>query len=301
MTDDSVISSESIDEIFLDVDFTELEFGGRKQYIIAVQDITDRKRTEREIELQNQRLRVALSPAEKANQAKTLFLATMTHELKTPLNSMLGYCQFLKMEQVGALNDSQKEAIDSIDSSGRHLLGLVEQILDYARMENDTIRLKIAEVDLTGHIADSLVLFRRQAADRNIQLLTVENSPCIVMADSTRIRQIINNLVHNAIKHNSPGGSVKVWCENDTENVKLMVADNGPGISEEDRSRIFDPFEQLAPVKGQKREGAGLGLSIVKKLAELHGGSVSLESEIGKGSLFTITLPAGRSEKINET
>lgn len=283
--------TEELEEIFLDVDFTEMEFGNRKQYIISVQDITDRKRAEREIEKQNNLLRMALNAAEKANQAKTLFLATMTHELKTPLNSLLGYCQFLGMGQIGPLNDSQKEAVSSIESSGRHLLSLVEQILDFARMENDTIQLKVSDTDLNGLIDDALLSFKRLAEDKEIRLIRGAQNECVIRGDHTRLKQIVNNLIHNAIKYNHTGGSVKVWCEPKPDHIVFNVADNGPGIANEDQARIFDPFEQLPPDKGKKREGAGLGLSIVKRLAELHGGSISVESEPGKGSLFSVTLP----------
>ncbi len=287
-------SSEDVrlDGIFLELQFSTMQVGNEKHLVISLRDTTERKHTEQEIRNQNELLRLSVAQAEQANRAKTLFLANMTHELKTPLNSMLGYAQYLNMPQLGSLNPGQSEAVSSIESSGRHLLKLVEQILEYSRMEAGRIPLDRSECDIASLIHQSLQSFRTICKGKGIELIEdLPSSPVRMVCDQTRMRQVMDNLLSNAIKHTDAGGEVQVSLLEGTDNILIRVKDSGAGIPPEDQDRIFEPFEQSVSVRSRKREGTGLGLAIVKRIVDMHQGFITLQTMEGSGTTFTIGLP----------
>ena len=281
-----------IDGIFLELQFSTLQVGEEKHLILSLRDITERKHTEQEIRNQNELLRLSVAQAEQANRAKTLFLANMTHELKTPLNSLLGYAQYLHMPQLGSLTPRQTEAVSSIESSGRHLLKLVEQILDYSRMEAGRMPLDRSRCDIAALIHESAQSFKTICKGKGIQLEEDLPSGSVqIECDQTKMRQVLDNLLSNAVKHTDPQGSVKISLLEGTENILIRVQDTGSGIPLEDQDRIFEPFEQSVSNRSRKREGAGLGLAIVKRIVDMHQGFITLQTMENSGTTFTIGLP----------
>lgn len=252
------------------------------------QDITERKRAEKEI-------LTSKIEAEKANQAKSEFLSRMSHELRTPMNSILGFAQLLNM---GELTPKQKQGIGHILSSGKHLLNLINEVLDISRIESGKLALFPEPVQLGDAIAEVIDSVRPMAEDRQIKIV-LENSPankCTIVADRKRLKQILINLLNNAVKYNRQGGAITVKTEvkqqigDEDSVVRISVTDTGMGILPEDISRLFIPFERIGAEKIQT-EGAGLGLAIVKKITGAMGGSVSVESTAGEGSTFRVDLP----------
>ncbi|MCB1169898.1 MAG: HAMP domain-containing histidine kinase [Leptospiraceae bacterium] len=281
-----------IDEIFLELQFSSIRFAEEEHLVLSLRDITERKQNEQEIHNQNDLLRLSVAQAEAASRAKSLFLANMTHELKTPLNSMLGYAQYLQMPQLGSLSDRQAEAVSSIESSGRHLLKLVEQILDYSRMEAGRMPLDRSDCDLAGLIHECIQGFRHVTRNKEIELEeNLPAGPVHVNCDQTRIRQVLDNLLTNAARHTDAGGRIEVSLLEGADNVLIRVADTGHGMPAEDQERIFEPFEQSVSDRSRKREGTGLGLAIVKRIVDMHQGFITLQTAPGEGATFTIGLP----------
>ena len=251
-------------------------------------DITDRKRAEEEI-LKSK------DEAEKANLAKSEFLSRMSHELRTPMNSILGFAQLLNM---GELNPKQKKGINHILNSGKHLLGLIDEVLDISRIESGRLSLFPEPVLLSGIVAETIDTVQPLADARKLRLELV-NSPAtqlFVMTDKKLLKQVLINLLNNAIKYNTEGGSVKINMEalhpDDPHfgSVRIAVTDTGLGIPAEDIPKIFAPFERIGAEKSQT-EGTGLGLAVVKKIMDAMEGAVGVESIVGAGSTFWIELP----------
>lgn len=282
----------TLNEIFLELQFSRMQLEGDELLILSLRDITRRKRNEEEIREQNELLKLSVAQAEQANRAKTLFLANMTHELKTPLNALLGYAQFLNMPQLGTLTERQSEAVHSIESSGRHLLRLVEQILDYSRMEAGRIPLDRTRCDLISLIHECVQAFRPICSSRGIQLEEdLPEQSIHIECDQTRIRQVMDNLLTNAVRHTESGGSLRIAILEGADSVLIRVQDTGSGIPPEDQERIFEPFEQSTANKSRKREGTGLGLAIVKRIVDMHQGFITLQTAPGEGTTFTVGLP----------
>jgi signal transduction histidine kinase/CheY-like chemotaxis protein len=239
-------------------------------------------------------LRTAKEQAEQANQAKSVFLASMSHELRTPLNSIIGFAQMLDMGMVAPLAPPQREPIAHILASGRHLLGLINGILDLASIEAGRLDLLIVRMPLEPVIRDAAALTRPAAHQRNIGLHNDCHSETLVRADTARLRQILLNLLSNAVKYNREGGSVDISCARSDESVRIIVADTGPGIDAEHRSQLFKPFQRLGAER-TSIEGTGIGLVISRRLAEAMGGSIGFDSQPGTGSRFWLELPLDRS------
>jgi PAS domain S-box-containing protein len=238
-----------------------------------------------------QKLLLAVSNAEQANRAKSEFLSRMSHELRTPLNSVLGFAQLLEMDE---LSNSQGEAVEHILRAGRHLLGLIDEVLDISRIETGHLELLMEPVELRQLVADAVGLTSPLADRAGVTVSIVgglEESVC-VEADRQRLLQVLLNLLSNAVKYNSPGGKVRVTCEAlRGGHVGVAVSDTGVGISDEDMPRLFEPFERL----GADRigiEGAGVGLTIAKNLIERMGGILDVYSRVGEGSTFEVVLKA---------
>ncbi|HEY9810407.1 MAG TPA: response regulator [Halomicronema sp.] len=229
-----------------------------------------------------------------ANKAKSEFLANMSHELRTPLTAILGLSEALRDEVFGPLTTKQHQKLATIEQSGQHLLELINDVLDLAKIESGKMDLQMANTDILGLCQASLAFVRQQAYQKQIKLSS-QISPHIkqVELDERRIRQVLINLLSNAVKFTPEGG--QVWIEVDgnleQEILTFTIADTGIGISQENITKLFKPFVQLDSSFTRRYAGTGLGLALVRQVVELHGGSVSLESEIGQGSRFTVSLP----------
>jgi signal transduction histidine kinase len=230
---------------------------------------------------------------ETASQHKSDFLANMSHELRTPLNAIIGFSQALREGLFGEVNEKQKEYLDDILSSGNHLLALINDILDLSKVEAGQIELQLAPFSLPDALERGIAMVRERAMKDGVQVALDANG-CfhVVTGDERRIRQVIFNLLSNAVKFTPAGGSVTVRATQVNGEVHVSVADTGPGIAAEDVDRIFEEFQQT-DAGIEQGEGTGLGLALSKRLVELHGGHIWVDSEPGEGSTFVFTLPAG--------
>jgi len=250
-----------------------------------IRDITEHKKAE-ELRIETERLH-------HINQIKSEFLAIMSHELRTPLNAVLGFSDLLKMKTAGELNEKQEKYVDNVISGGRHLLNLIEQILDITQMETGKIKMNIERISLPDAINDSLNLIKTDAEKRNV-ILRKEIDPEIefIDADRKKFEQILFNILSNAVKFNKPeGGEVTVRAKKVNNMAQISVSDTGIGVKEEDMGKLFRTFQQLDMSISRKYGGTGLGLAITKQLVELHGGRIWAESRYGEGSTFTFMLP----------
>ncbi len=271
-----------------------------------------REQLERQIAELEQRVNertIALSLANaelaRAVRAKDEFLAAMSHELRTPLNSIIGLSEALQEDVYGQLNDRQLRSIAIIEESGRHLLALINDILDVSKIEAGKLELTIGPVAIEPMCQASLGIVRQMARKKRQTLsLTLDERVQAVQADARRLKQILVNLLDNAVKFTPEGGAIglEVQADEEREAVHFTVWDTGIGISPENMGRLFKPFVQLDSRLSREYSGTGLGLVLVQRMAELHGGSVTVESEAGKGSRFTVSLPwrLVRAEAVEE-
>jgi signal transduction histidine kinase len=217
----------------------------------------------------------------------------MSHELRTPLNAILGFSQVLRQGLFGEINPKQEEYLDDILSSGNHLLSLINDVLDLSKVEAGQVELEHAPFSLRETLDRGVVTVRERASKAGIGLsLDLAPDVDLVRGDERRLRQVVFNLLSNAIKFTPAGGTIRVATRRGAEEAEVSVADTGPGIAVEDRERIFEEFQQT-DVGASQREGTGLGLALSRRLVELHGGRIWVESELGRGSRFVFTLPLG--------
>jgi PAS domain S-box-containing protein len=241
-----------------------------------------------------QDLKAAQAKAEEASRRKSQFLANMSHELRTPLNAVIGYADMLKQGFAGALSEKQTKYVGNIASNGRHLLAMVNDILDIAKAEAGKVELKVVHIELepfTSHLLDMVSVTARQ---KQVQLhLNTQPGLDGLYADPDRLRQIFLNLMSNAIKFNREGGEVNVWIYKSPDRcwVNVEIQDTGIGISSDKIQKLFSEFYQVDSSLSRQYEGTGLGLALTRRLIELHGGRISVESEVGVGSTFRFTLP----------
>jgi PAS domain S-box-containing protein len=249
-------------------------------------DITDRKQAEARLELTNQEL-------QRATRLKDEFLATMSHELRTPLNAILGMSESLQDEDVfGTLNPAQLQAIVTIEHSGEHLLSLINDILDVSKISAGQLKLNLDRVSWRELCQSSLSLVSPQAISKQIQIDTqFAIAPDWILVDERRMRQVLINLLNNAVKFTPSGGQVKLSVSIDAAGWCLAVSDTGIGIDRADLAKLFQPFVQIDSSLNRKYQGTGLGLVLVKQIVELHGGTVTISSQVGKGSCFSVLLP----------
>jgi len=304
-------------------------------YLAIKQDISERKNAEKEIldlnqnlekriaertkdlENSNIELEKARIEADKANMAKSEFLSRMSHELRTPMNSILGYAQLLEM---GDLNIPQQKGVKHIIKSGKHLLSLINEVLDIARIESGRMSLSLEPVGIEGLIHEIVDIVHPLAENKQILIKScdLKAAEMYVLSDRQRLKQVLINIINNAVKYNVEYGTVGIQvksslAETDSaQKVIISVSDTGPGISPDDITKIFTPFERIGAEK-TTTEGTGLGLAVVKKLIDIMGGKVGVESELEKGSTFWIELPRvdspviqaeksfGISEPVSET
>jgi PAS domain S-box-containing protein len=232
----------------------------------------------------------AKEEAERSNKFKDQFLSTMSHELRTPLNAVLGFSDLLGEERYGPLNDRQQRYIAHIHTGGKHLLTLINDILDLSKIEAGRLQLTIENVGIKKSFAEALDAMRPLADKKSHVLLLNADEDLNVLADSTRLKQILMNLIGNAVKFTPEGGRIEVTAHEAGDAVRLEVRDSGPGIPPEEKLHIFEAFYRLRQ-SSKAIEGTGLGLAITQRLVELQGGQLGLESEVGKGSCFYFTLP----------
>jgi PAS domain S-box-containing protein len=253
-----------------------------------LRDITERRRAEDALHASRGEAHAAREAAERASRAKSEFLSRMSHELRTPLNGILGFAQLLEIHDLGP---EHEESVEQILRAGRHLLQLIDEVLDVARIEQGRLSLSIEAVHLGDVVREALDLVRPLAANANIQIETdVPQLDSHVLADHQRLKQVLMNVLSNAVKYNREGGAVTVSREPvPGDRVRIAVADTGAGIPAEEMDRLFLPFERLGAERTPV-EGTGVGLSISKRLVELMGGEIGAESQAGHGSTFWIEL-----------
>lgn len=252
----------------------------------VIRDITERKHAEKA-------LLEAKAEAESANRAKSEFLANMSHELRTPLNSIIGFSEVLKNGMTGPLLPEQKEFVSTIYESGQHLLSLINDILDLSKVEAGKTEFDPSEFSIKDIVNISLVMFKERAFKHSIKVsVDIPDDIGTITADARKIKQVLLNLMSNAIKFTPDGGETGIKAAMTDNEVRVTVWDTGIGIKEEDMSRLFRPFEQLEKSLTKKYAGTGLGLALCKRFIEMHNGRIWAESELGKGSRFTFTIPA---------
>ena len=289
--------------------------GKERIILLAIEDITERKKTEEAIkglneELQDhlQELTEAKSLEEKANRGKTEFLANISHELTTPLNHIIGFSQVLLTKNFGDLNEKQRGYVENILNSGERLHDALKNIISFVSMDVSNPDMDWEDLRLKDIITSSLSVFLKPATDRHLNLTfdTAEEADRMIRADRGKIAQVFHNLLSNAVKFSREGGQItlsvrnrKGWEESGKDNfMEITIEDRGIGIREEDLPRLFRPFEQLDASLTKQFVGVGMGLLLARKLIEAHGGAIRVESDYGKGSRFIFTIPVkDRHEK----
>lgn len=260
---------------------------------IAIKFVGDE--LENRIRERTRELEIGLRAANEANLARTEFLSNMSHELRTPLNGILGMAQLLEKTFLGEMNEKQAEYVSDIITSGRHLLSLIEEILDLARVESGKVILSIEEIGLETFLAAAMRDFHAQATKKKI-VLELALSPSIaglkIMADGRLLKQIVINLMSNAIKFTPAGGKTTLSADRNGEQVSIAVTDTGIGIAAGELEKIFERFYQIESTPTGKSPGVGIGLSLCRTFVTLHGGNIKAESAgEGKGSRFSVNLP----------
>jgi signal transduction histidine kinase len=252
--------------------------------LMTFADVTDSKKYERALEEKNDAL-------VGADRMKNAFISHVSYELRTPLTNIIGFSDLLGNPHIGVLNEKQEEYLGDISVSSKTLLAIIDDILTLATMDAGTMELKETRVDVPA-VIDAAILGVRETAQRaRLSLhIAVADDATRLIADEARLRQVLFNLLSNAVGFSKPGDTVGITCRREDDTIVFIVQDQGIGIPEDEQGKVFDRFESRSLGSGHR--GAGLGLSIVKSLVELHGGTVSLESEPGRGTRVTVRLPA---------
>jgi len=240
----------------------------------------------------DERLSQLYGQLEAANRHKSQFLANMSHELRTPLNSIIGFSDVLNERMFGDLNPKQAEYVADILSSGHHLLGLINDILDLSKIEAGRMELEPSRFDVHAALESTMTLVRERAMHKGLDLqLQIAANVTEIDGDERKLKQVVLNLLSNAVKFTPPGGRITVRATVIDHALMIAVADSGPGVAAADRDLIFEEFRQAPGPTGQPREGTGLGLALAKKFVEMHGGRIGVDSEPGAGATFTFTIP----------
>ena len=248
------------------------------------------KRTS-EIAVKHEQLLWSHQQLELANRSKSEFLANMSHELRTPLNAIIGFSELLQQKVFGSLNEKQAEYIGDIHLSGKHLLTLINDILDLAKIESGQLELVVTDFELDDFIANTMVMVQDRAEKEQVELTVNIQTEILCHADKTKLRQVLINLLANAIKYTPAGGRVTVEVTATDLWMEFAVIDTGIGMSEAELEEVFEQFKQIDNFHNRINQGTGLGLSISRRLVELHGGQLKVESEVGYGSRFYFSIP----------
>ena len=283
-------------EVFL----RDVAYEGRHAVIAVVQDVTERRRAEAALREASRAAAAARDAAEAANAAKGQFLSTMSHELRTPLNAIGGYTDLLTLGLRGPLTDAQRQDLERVRLANQHLMSLVTDVLNFARVDAGQIEFRPADVELASVVGELESLIgpqlaaKRIAFDHDACAPDTSDRPHVVRADPEKLRQILLNLLSNAVKFTDPGGRVAIVCEAErgADVGSVRVRDTGRGIPSDQLERIFEPFVQVDRHRTLgSQQGVGLGLAISRELARGMGGDLTVESTPGQGSTFTLTLP----------
>ena len=285
----------------VEISLSPVKSGNGFRITAIIRDITGRKRTEehlqevqdkyiRELELRNREM-------ERADRLKSEFLASESHELRTPLHTIIGFSELLTEETEGILDGKHRRFLDHIRKDSSYLLTLINDILDLSKIEAGRLELRWESVDVAAVLEEALSVIRPQGSAKAIEIETNLELCATLSADRLRLKQVLYNLLSNAVKFTPEGGRVRIDVLTRQGHMEISVSDTGIGIPPEEHSAIFDKFHQVGATTKGVREGTGLGLAITKRLVEYHGGRIWVESEPGKGSCFTFTIPI---EETNE-
>ena len=278
-------------EVPVDINLSPIQTGEDVRTMCVVRDITERKRTEEAIQTLNHMLEQRNREVERATQLKSEFLASMSHELRTPLNAIIGFSDLLREESGGELNEKQKRYTGHIVQGARHLLALINDLLDLSKIEAGEVDLRMETILAAGAVEEMLTAIRPLTIEKKLGLRADVVPGLTFAADRTHLKQILYNLLNNAVKFTPPGGEIALDAREEGEFCRISVSDTGIGIAPEDMENIFESFRQVAATTKGIREGTGLGLAITKRLVEAHRGRVWVESQLGKGSRFFVELP----------
>lgn len=278
-------------EFPVDIKLSPIQTEDGLRIMCVVRDITERRRTEAQIRSLNENLERRNREVERANQLKSEFLASVSHELRTPLNAIIGFSDLLKEQSAGEASEKQQRYLNHISRGARHLLTLINDILDLSKIEAGRLDLRLEKLILPDDIEEVFTAVRPLATAKGLDLHTNVNSGLEFHADRTRFKQILYNLLSNAVKFTPAGGNIIVEAHAEGTLLRLSVVDTGIGVPPDEIETIFETFHQAAETTKGIREGTGLGLAITKRLVEMHRGRIRVESEVGKGSRFSIEMP----------
>ncbi len=293
-TDESVHLASAAADFFAEtLSPFEMAHRGFKEVNVTLRDLNET------LQLRNAELDAANKKLEEANRLKSRFLANMSHELRTPLNAIIGFSQMLGLESLGPLQPKQRRYVDHILTSARHLLTLITDLLDLSKIEAGKMELKLEPLGLSELLSEAAVVIRGMADQKQIVIeLAIPHKDLTVVADASRLKQIVFNLLSNAIKFTPAGGRVRLTAKAADGFARIAVEDTGIGIAPDDQARLFQEFQQVGTAASQQFAGSGLGLALSRRLAELHGGTMAVESAVGQGSTFTFTLPLTKAGRL---
>lgn len=279
----------------LELNVSPMELNGEQKFIGIMRDISERKEFE-------DRINAARVEAEQANLAKSQFLSSMSHELRTPLNAVMGFGQLLELDSDHPLTEAQKKSVGQILKGGKHLLELIDQVLNLAKIESGKMTLSMETVDVTTQLMDAVAMARTMADKRNIHIEydIPEEGTTFVRADVTRLHQILLNLLSNATKYNYEGGTISLRCKVKGDMCRFEVKDNGPGIPAHMHDKVFSPFNRLG-AEGSMIEGTGIGLTITRELVLLMHGEIGFASEQDNGAMFWFELPLASEKQMKQS
>jgi len=283
----------------VEISLSSVKSGDGIRVTAIIRDITERKEMESRLRAVEEKyvreLELSHREAERANQLKTEFLGNMSHELRSPLHTVIGFAELLAEEKEGALNEKQKRFVGHIKTDSLHLLNLINDLLDLSKIEAGRLELRYELFSIEAVIAEAISSVQPRATAKCLEIATDISITAPVWADRLRFKQILHNLLTNAIKFTPNGGRVRVDAADCGHFAEISVRDTGIGIPEDQQQAVFDKFYQVrAGIQGG-HEGTGLGLAITKRLVDQHGGTISLKSEPGNGTCFTFSIPLEQS------